>query len=87
MKAVYEATYAIEELGVEVGDRIVVRPAHPTAPMLVIKHHDRNVLPAILDHLDHLLPVSFQNQAPPPPRQIRRRLREHPQYPRPRLVK
>lgn len=87
MKAVYEATYAIEELGVEPGDRIVVRPSHPIAPLLVIKRHDRNVLPAILDHLDHLLPVSFQDQDPPPRRQVRRSLREHPRYPRPRLVK
>ena len=65
MKAVYEATYAIEELGVEVGDIITLRPAHPDNPLLVTKRHDRNRLPLILDHLDALTPLSFSASASP----------------------
>lgn len=59
MKAVYEATYAIEELGVRVGDTIVVEPGHPDEPLLIVRGFDRNQLPTILDHLDRLTLTSF----------------------------
>lgn len=65
MKAVYEAPYPIPELGVEAGDIITVRPAHPDNPLLVTKRHDRNRLPLILDHLDHLTPLSFSAASDP----------------------
>ncbi len=79
MKAVYEATYAIEELGVERGDLVVVEPGHPESPLLIVKRFDRNRLPLILDHLHRLSPVSFDGGAPPPVPQQRRWLREHDQ--------
>lgn len=52
MKAVYEATYAVPELGIEVGDTVLVEPAHPRTPLLVVKGYDRGRLPSILEHLD-----------------------------------
>jgi hypothetical protein len=77
MKAVYEAPYAIPELGVERGDVILVEPAHPRSPLLVVRRFDRNRLPLILDHLDRLSPVSFDGAAPLPVSQVRSLLRGH----------
>lgn len=80
MKAVYEATYEIPELGAKRGDLIVVRPADPHAPLLVVREFDRNRLPIILDHLHRLPPVRQGDPAPPPSlldvrRQLESRLR------------
>ena len=87
MKAVYEVPYAIPELGAERGDIILVEPAHPTTPLLVVKRFDRNRLPLILDHLDRLSPVSFGGAAPPPVVQARQMLRAHARRPRPALMR
>lgn len=76
MKAVYEVPYAIPELGAEAGDLLVVRPADPDAPLLVVKEFDRNRLPLILGHVDHCRLVSFEG-APSPPPSSRRWLRSH----------
>jgi len=63
MKAVYRAPYAIPELGVRPGDIITVRPSHPDHPLVVGRALDRNQLPAILDHLDHLTPLHLSPSA------------------------
>jgi hypothetical protein len=65
MKAVYEAPYAIPELGVEPGDLITVRPAHPDNPLLVTRRHERGRLPLLLDHLEHLTPLEFSASSSP----------------------
>lgn len=64
MEAVYEVTYEIPELGAKRGDLLVVRPADPHAPLLVVREFDRNRLPIILDHL-HQLPQIHQDPTPP----------------------
>ena len=76
MKAVYEVPYAIPELGVEPGDLLVVRPADPEAPLLVVKELHRDLLPLILDHVDRLRLVSFEGASSPPP-SSRHWLRSH----------
>lgn len=87
LKAIYETDYPIPALGAEAGDLIVVRPADPDHPLLVVKRYDRNVLPAILEHLDQLIPVSLPGEAGPSaePHQLRRWLAPHPSRPRPPL--
>lgn len=81
MKAVYEAPYAIPELGVSRGDVIVVQPAHEFDPLLVVKRFDRNRLPVILDHLHRLTPVSVPDDAPARPSEFRRWLQRRPGRP------
>lgn len=81
MKAIYEVPFAIPELRAERGDIIVVEPAHPVSPLLVVKRFDRNRLPLILDHLDRLSPVSFDGAVPPPVAQARQMLRAHARRP------
>ena len=38
-RRVYRAPYAIPEIGAELGDHIVVRPAHPTSSLMVVKRY------------------------------------------------
>lgn len=78
MKAIYEAPYAIPELGVARGDVVVVQPAHEMDPLLVVKRFDRNRLPLILDHLHRLTPVSVPDDAPSEPSEMRRWIRRPP---------
>lgn len=59
MEWIYRAPYAVPEMGIEVGDNVIVAPAADD-PLVVIKKIDRNRLPMILEHLDRLtlLPCS-----------------------------
>lgn len=77
MQRTYRSLHRIPELGVEPGDLVVIRPEHPTSPLMVVKRHDRNRLPLILDHITALEPVSsdessasegFRRQLGSPPR-------------------
>lgn len=76
-RAVYETDYSIPELGAEPGDLIVVEPGHPEVPMLVVREFDRNRLPLILEHLDRLVPVSFEGIEPSSSSDARRWLTSH----------
>ena len=73
MEWVYRAPYAIPELGVEVGDAIIVAPA-AEVPLTVVKRFDRNRLPIILEHLDRLTLLPCSGAACPErlPRQLER---------------
>lgn len=51
MKLTYEATHAVPELSIEVGDIITIRPDHPENPFLVTKRLSRGALPSVLEHL------------------------------------
>ncbi len=51
---VYEAPYAIPELGIKPGDLIIIRPSHPRSPFITSRHHHPSRLPLLLEHLDHL---------------------------------
>lgn len=77
MKAVYEATYAVPELGIEVGDAVLVEPAHTETPLLVVKGFDRNRLPRILEHMDAFTLVSFEGPPASSPASLRRWLSVH----------
>lgn len=70
MKAIYEVPYAIPELGAQRGDVIVVEPAHPEAPLVVVRGFDRNRLPMVLDHLDRLTLLSFHGPPSSSPRDL-----------------
>lgn len=88
MKAVYEASYAIPELGVEPGDLIVVRPSHPTNPLLVSRRHHRSRLVLLLDHLDHFRPIEISGAGSPEQAedQLRQRLLQPLPLPLPSLA-
>lgn len=81
MKAVYEATYAIPELGVEVGDRIVVRPSHPTAPLSVVRRFGHHALVRFMGegHLDALRVLHTEPSVIRRPSQSDRPSPRHPQ--------
>lgn len=58
LELIYQALEDIPELEVKRGDTVLLRPAHPTAPMLVTKRFDRTRLPDVLDHVRNLACVS-----------------------------
>ena len=60
-KATYYCDRVIESIGARPGDYIVVRPAHPTAPLYVLRTFDRNRLPNVLSHLDEMPLVSLED--------------------------
>ena len=45
-------------LGAQPGDLVLIRPAHATDPLMIIRRFDRNILPTILDEFERLRPVS-----------------------------
>lgn len=63
MKAVYEAPYAIPELGVEAGDHIVVRLSHPSVPLAVVKRYSRSHLTALISNgkMSDLRPIHLDD--------------------------
>lgn len=86
MRAVFEAPYAIPELGVDRGDVLVVRPDHPTDPLMVAKRFDHTHLPLILGHLHRLTPVSLPSADLSRPAELQRWLLRRPGRPRRHLV-
>ena len=76
MKAVYEATYDVPELGIERGDVVTLRPSHPTNPLLVTKRRDHAAMADILDHVARFSPVSVSLSSPQeaPADELRRQL-------------
>lgn len=73
MYAVYRATYDVPALRIERDDLVVVDPAQPHAPLAIVKEHDRNVLPAILDHLEAFTLLTLSGA--PSPAHLHERLR------------
>lgn len=73
MYAVYRATYKVPSLRIEKDDLVVVDPAQPHAPLAVVTEHDRNVLPAILDHLEEFTLLTLSGA--PSPSHLHERLR------------
>lgn len=51
MKAIYEATYDVPELGVEAGDFLVVRPGDPTTPVRLMIRMGHEELVQLMPHL------------------------------------
>lgn len=84
MKAVYEATEAIPELDVLPGDRLVVRPGHPTAPLAVVKRYGHHSLVRLMGDgwLDRLTPIHTSPPLTQSPSPARRYPRPSPSRPR-----
>ena len=52
--------HEIPLLGARPGDLVVIRPAHATDPLIIVRRFDRNILPTILDEFDRPRPVTEQ---------------------------
>lgn len=63
MRAVFKVILPIPEIGALPGDYLYAEPAHPTFPLTLNRHFDRNVLPIVLDS-DRLRQVSFSCDDP-----------------------
>lgn len=83
MRFTYQSHHSIPELGVDPGDILVIRPEHPTSPLLVLKRKDRNRLPLILDHINRLELVS-SDEPQSAVVELQRRLGSPPPRPHPR---
>lgn len=55
MRAVYEATHAVPELGIEPGDTVYIDDRDDDCPLRIVKHLDRYQLPKILTHVDSFI--------------------------------
>lgn len=71
----------LEIMGARAGDHVVVRPAHPTAPLALARHFDRNAMPLILSASDHLELLETP-RSPADPRELLRAAVGHPGFPR-----
>ena len=62
----YLTDHEIPALGAKPGDLVVIRPAHATDPLMIVRRFDRNILPTILDEFERLRP-GLTAAAPTPP--------------------
>ena len=58
--SLFVTNHEIPVFGAQPGDLVLIRPAHATDPLMIIRRFDRKTLPFILDHFDQLRPVTNQ---------------------------
>ena len=70
--SLFVTDHEIPAFGAQPGDLVLIRPAHATDPLMIIRRFDRGDLPFILDHFDQLRSVTEQK--------FRRRRKTRPEH-------
>ena len=65
VRGVYRATCAVEELGIEPGDTVIVDPGHERAPLRIVRSYTKDEIPAILNRI-HDFPCLRIDDGPQP---------------------
>lgn len=69
--------YSIPAIGAAPGDRLVIRPGHPSAPLVVVKRYGHQTLVRMMGD-GHLEPDIMQSHARRPGRRPRAQDERHP---------